>query len=695
MKKSLIIYFLLGLLFSANAQNQVADNDKVNASLLLRVKGYKEGRMVLRWNVDNTVVWPFLQQTGFWIDYAILDENNRHTTSDWVRLNPEPVRPWTEEKFRSALTGTDSDDDLLIAAQALYGSTEMEADENDLGSIIDADMAYQNIISFAMLASDRSPIAADAMGLRYEYKTDINSKYKYAYRIYPAGHYPLFEVDTAYYIYAGFLKDEVTAPNMVKATGRDGYIEISWPKDGVYNTYTFYNIERSADGKKFQRLNPEPLLYNLADTLQQNFTYSDSVANYTTWYYRVNGVDAFGDESYWSITTSAMASNQNAPPVAYLYAKLASGSEEVELKWDQEIIADRPLQGYVIRRGPERNQLDEAIHAEILPPDTRTFRDKPDYLVDGVYYQVIAIDTAGNYSMSNIPYVFAYDTIPPAPPTGFRGTIDSLGVAHLEWDRDYSDNVYAYRLFVANNPEHTFSPVNAALIEDVVFTDSLSSTISNRKIYYKLVALDGSNNHSEATEILTLTRPKLIASPAPVIGLFTVGDKRVTFEYSFFEDEEIMSALIYRRQVGETEWNQIASLPPNNTSYTDTTVNTGVRYQYMVRTKDVFDMLSGESFPVQVSVYNVSRVAPDLQVNTVSEQNSTSLQWVLPNEKIKYFIVYKDTGNGFTQYKSVPATETHFSEASSGRFRYGIKAVYEDNNIDSPLIEGKWIEANN
>ena len=692
----IIICSLLVSFLSVSAQNTPsADFDGINAALLLKAKGYKDGRMVLRWNVNNTAAWPFLQHTGVWIDYAILDENNQHTTSDWVRLIADPVKPWSPEKFKSSGIETSDDKYLLVAAQALYGSTEVTADENDMGSIIDADMAYQNIVTLAMIGADYSKEAADALGLRYEYALDINSRYKYAYRVYAAGYHPLFEVDTAYYIYPGHLKNEVDAPRMVNAQGRDGYIEVAWPKDGVYNTYTFYNVERSADGKTFHRLNREPLLYNLADTLQQNFTYADSVANYTTWYYRVNGVDAFGDESYWSPTVSASGSNQNAPPTAFLYAKLAPGSEEVELNWEQPVIAERPLKGFVVRRGRERHMLDEAAHADLLPPDARSFRDKPVDLVSGIYYQVIAVDTANNYSVSNVPFIFAYDTIPPAPPSGFKGTIDSLGVAHLSWERDYNDNVYAYRLFVANNPTHTFSPVNAALIEDTVFVDSLSATISNRKIYYKLVALDGHNNHSQATEILALTRPKLVASPAPVIGLFTVGDKRVTFDYSFYEDEEIVAMQVYRRQPDEQEWRQIASLPPANTNYTDTTVNTGVRYQYMLRTKDVFDMLSSESFPLQVSVYNLSRKAPELNLNTVLEENSASLQWILPGEKIKHFIVYKDTGEGFTQYKSVPANETHFSEAASGKVRYALKVVYEDNDIESPLLEGKWMEANN
>lgn len=681
---------------SAYAQNPVANNDQINAALLLKVKGYKEGRMVLRWNIDNSTAWPFLQQTGVWIDYAILDENNKHTTDDWVRLNPEPVKPWSPERFKNEGIETTTNNYLLVAAQALYGSTEVEADESNMETVIDADMAYQNIITLAMIGADRSPEAADVLGLRYEYPIDINSRYKYAYRVYAAGYHPLFEVDTAYYIYPGHLKDEIDAPRMVHAHGKDGYIEVAWPKDGVYNNYTFYNIERSADGKTFHRLNQEPLLYNLADTLQQNFTYADSVANYTTWYYRVNGVDAFGDESYWSPPVSAMGSNQNGPPSAYLFLKPVPGSDEVDLTWEQQITPGRPLKGFVVRRGRERNMLDEAAHDELLPPDTRSFRDKPDYLVKGVYYQVLAIDTANNYSMSNVSFIFAYDTIPPAPPTGLKGTIDSLGVARLSWDRDYNDNVYAYRLFVSNNPEHTFSPVNATLIEDTVFVDSLSSTISNRKIYYKLVALDGYDNHSEESEILTLTRPKLVASPAPVIGLFNIGDKRVTFDYSFFEDEEIVAMQIYRRQVGEQEWVQIASVPAANTNYTDTTVNTGTRYQYMLRTKDVFDMLSTESFPLQVSVYPVSKKAPDIQLSTLSDNNSASLQWAIPSEKVKYFIVYKDTGEGFMQYKSLPANTTNFSEPFTGKLRYGIKVVYENNEIDSPMLEGKWVvEMNN
>ena len=37
-------------------------------------KGYKD-KMVVRWSVDNTSVWPFLQQTGINIDMIELDDH--------------------------------------------------------------------------------------------------------------------------------------------------------------------------------------------------------------------------------------------------------------------------------------------------------------------------------------------------------------------------------------------------------------------------------------------------------------------------------------------------------------------------------------------------------------------------------------------------------------------------------------------
>ncbi|MCA5004535.1 fibronectin type III domain-containing protein [Sphingobacterium bovistauri] len=695
----LILYSMLICVHISLSQNVnktvVAKTDTIRKELVvgklsLQAKGYKD-KIALRWGLDNAAAWPFLQHIGVHIDLVEMDEKNNTLLTDWIRVTSEPIKPWSKDYFQQAGVMNAEDDNLLVAAQALYGQLGTgQVNTKDMNAVQEADIAYNNMFLLAMMAADFSPKAAQALGLYYSYSTPVNKNHKYAFRVYSAQQHDVIKIDTAYYIYAGFALDEIIAPAFVSAKGKDEIIEISWPKNNAYNKFTSYNIERSLDSIHFEKINANPVVFNLSDDTKTDFIYADSVSNYVKYYYRINGTDAFGDVSYYSEPRSAMAVNQLSPYSPSLTANLSVGKDKVELNWTQKVDPNRPLRGFIIRRGEDRNKLDQAIHSEILKPDSRSFVDVPKNLTKGYFYQVMAIDTSDNYVMSDIKYIFAFDTIPPKAPIGMKGLIDTLGRVTLTWENDRSDNVYAYRIFAANSPNNTFSPVTAALVRDTSFVDSISFNVSNRKIYYKIVALDGSNNHSEMSEVLVLDKPKVIASPAPVISDFQVLDKKVSITFAVLPDEETQKILIFRKVIqnnSNAAWQEIASLAPEARAYMDSTVNTGTRYLYMVRSKDVFNMFSDESVPLEVLVYHVSLVAPDLKFDYVkNKENGIKLKWNTPKEKVLFYILYKDTGNGMTEFKSLEATENLFEDDDKGVLRYGIKAMYENKDIDNEIV---------
>ncbi|MFC4141553.1 fibronectin type III domain-containing protein [Pedobacter mendelii] len=682
MKYFLILLSMLCFSKAAESQTKTTKpvDERIKSDLILKAKGYND-KIVLRWGINNSIAWPFLQQAGVWIDRAVLDENNKLTDQQWIRVNKTPVKPWSAAEFQKPGVLNMSDKYMMMAAQALYGNMGVSVkSDTDLDSIRLASMVYNNNFTMAMLAADLSPSAATAMGFRYEDPIKVKPKYKYTYRVYPAASHPAFSVDTAYYIYAGYLKDEVYAPRSVQARGKDQAIEIYWPKKDLYNNYTSYNIERSIDGKSFRRLNKLPLAYSKSDTTTKDFVFSDSVANYKKWFYRVNGIDAFGDTSYYCPTVSATAMNQDAPPAGHLTAQtVANGS--VILQWSQAEIKGRPLKGFVIRRGRNREVLDEAAHKEILPNGTTTFTDKPGKLEGGVYYQLISIDTAGNYAFSNIPFVFASDSIPPKAPLGLKGIVDRSGKVKVSWNLDYTDNVYAYRIFVSNNPTSTFSPVTADLVRDTTFTDSISFTLLNRKLYYKVVALDGNNNHSNFSEVLELIRPKKNPSPAPVISGFNVTKKAINFTFGFPPDDEIMGVQILRRLSGDTTWKPLAKLGKLATSYSDSTAVAGTNYEYGIQTIDVFQMSSLTSFPLSASARAVDhQSAVSALTAKQDDKKGIRLNWTLTGDKPVFYIVYKDGGKGLVQYKSADAATLFFvdNQTAVAGSKYGVQAVYPD-----------------
>lgn len=673
-----------------DSQSVVLVDDCVRGKLFLVAKGYPD-RIALRWGIDNAAIWPFIQHVGIHIDMAVLDEKNKTTQNDWQRITPTPVKPWTKEDFKKPGALRADDDNLLIAAQALYGQLGVGNSENkDMEAMQQADIAYNNLFTLAMMAADFSPKAAQALGIAYSHPMNVDKNHKYAFRIYAGETHPLFKADTAYYIYAGFAMDSKVAPSMVRVEGEDLQIKVSWPRKNVYNTFTTYNVERSTDSLNFVQVNKKPLVFDLSDSTKTDYVYADSVPNYIKYYYRVNGVDAFGDTSYYSEPRAAIATNLMSPYAPNLYGTLAISKDRVELNWTQQEKPDRPIKGYIIRRGQQRDKLDVAIHDEFLPANTKNYIDKPKDLSKGYFYQVLSVDTSNNYAMSNTVYVFAFDSIPPKAPLGLKGAVDSLGHVKLSWTRDFEDNVYAYRVFASNHPDNSFSPVSAGLVRDTLFLDTVSFKLSNRKVYYKIVALDGNNNHSEMSAMLELVKPKMIASPAPVIHNFQVSDNRVSFDFDVYPDPETKNMVVFRKSVGDnggSDWQQVALLSAMTRRYSDSTVVQGQRYQYLVRSKDVFDGLSEPSVPLEVYAYFVGKKPEDINFDIKkNDKDKLSLHWKKPKANVAYYILYKDNGSGMKQFTSLQASDNSYVEKASNVLRYGIKVVYQDKSIDSALI---------
>lgn len=676
-----LILVLLGLHQHIQAQDTSEPRDSIqetiDGKLYLKVKPYAD-KLVLRWGIDNSAAWLAIRETGVHIERVILDEHNQPLFSKgWERITSEPVKPWDESTFKAKGLSDTTNDALLLVGQTLFGGSSVQTDGiEDLPALEDASMEFENNFLLAFLGADMDTTAATALGVRYVDKSPVNNSYKYAYKIYPAQILPpVFQIDTAFFITHGKLKDEKYSPRYVQVKGEDEYVRIILPKDQLYNIYTSYYFERSEDGKNFVQLHKKPIIFNQLDS-SLTYIFIDSIPNYKAYYYRVRGKDAFGDFSEYSPIVSGMATNQTAPPVGQLFA--STNGIQVKLNWSQSTYRDRPIAGYIIRRGKQRSDLNEYLTEKLLPPTQTEFTDTPPSLTSGVFYQVLSVDTSGNYSGTNIQYVFAYDSIPPSVPTGLRAQVDSIGKVVLSWNMDYSDYIQGYRVFVSNVRNADFSPLNSDLVRDTVFVDSLDASVLNKEVYYRIVAVDGNNNHSDFSEILTVKRPKMVKDPAPVIGSYEVKSKMVQFSWDVPSNIDIKEIRILRKPQKDSTWMTIAYLPLESREYKDESVEESQVYEYAVATCDFEGRLSNISYPLSVFVYASNKPAPENLV--IKNKGETKmLTWNHPGKaKVSYYILYKDTGEGLEQFDSVEGNITEYILGKDTGQRYGIRAVYND-----------------
>ena len=681
MKKILIYIFsiilvVVGSVRMSMAQDNNTEDEYIKGKLMLKLKPYKD-KVVLRWAIDNSTAWMVLRSAGIKIDRIILDEKNNPIGRGWETITPVGVKPWNETVFKTVGLPDSTNDALMMVGEVLFGSSVLpNATVDNLGSIQDAGMEFDNKFLMAFMAADMDAKAADALGTRYEDMLVVNPNYKYAYKIYPAIELPpVFQIDTAFYITQGSLKDEKHGPVSLMGDGGDKVIHLTLPKNPFYNTYSSYYFERSIDGRNFKQIHDKPVAFNQIDSVS-SYLYRDSVDNYVTYYYRARGKDAFGDMSEYSNVASAMGVNTIAPPKGLLFSSL--NGEEVTLTWVQDRLENRPLAGFVVRRGKTAENLDEYLTDKLLPPTQLEFKDRPSDLLKGVYYQVVAMDTAGNYSGTNVQYVFAYDSIPPAAPLGLYGTVDSTGIARLSWKTDKVDNIQGYRVFTSHSLSSDFSPITSDLIRDTVFIDTLDRSVLNKRVFYKFVAVDGNNNHSPFSEVLMVERPKMVKTPAPVIQNYLVSKNAVSFNWAIPNASDHKAIKVLRRIASDTAWTTIADLAINIDSYEDKTVAESRQYDYAIATIDDKGRWSEISYPLSVFVYAND---PD-QVNEAKmkeKDGKVILSWKIPkNSNVKFFILYKDNGEGLEQFESVSGADREIVLEKEKSRKFGIRIVYDD-----------------
>jgi len=659
-------------------------NEKIAGNILLKVKAY-ENRIVLRWAINHSAVWLLVNDLGIKIDRIILDENNKPLSKTWETISQIPVKPLGKPSYQTLALKNQSNNSLLLGAEALFGNASIKAPGiKNQSELMDAGMEFENKYTMAMLAADMDTLTANALGQRYTDRLQVNEKYKYAYRLYLSTKAPnIFSVDTAFYMVPGSSKAEKPAPRNVQAKNKDKAIHILIPNDGVYNTFTSYNIERGTDGRHFSRINDKPLVFNRLDSSSM-FLFVDSVVNHKKYYYRVNGIDAFADTSYYAPTVSGMAQNFTAPPKGYLSAVVLNG-KKVKLNWIQEKYEQRPIAGFIIRKGAAMDALDKYITEKMLPASQNEFIDEKTNLVAGAYYQVLAVDTSGNYTGSNVQFVFAYDSIPPIPPIGLKATVDTTGIVKLQWNRDSNDNIQGYRIFTSNRKTASFSPISSDFVRDTLFTDTLDKSILNKEVYYRIVAVDGNNNHSAFSDIVTAIRPKLVKTPSPVIKDYSVSNGSVTLTWALPSARDRKSTKILRRLAQDTVWNTIADVPLRILSYKDSLLQESSNYEYAVVVIDENNKWSEISFPLQVFVYATDSAIPE-QFSVITRDNKTTLSWNKPKKgEVAYYVIYKDGGNGLTQLEATDGKFTEFTDTGPAA-KYGIKAVFKNNKTSAMVV---------
>lgn len=635
--------------------------------------------IVLRWAPGNASSWVLANKKGYILQRSEYrrDSNGKFTQIGMRHIN---IPVWSLNQWQEYFERAD-DSLALIAAELLYGSKQhFNLDSLSLDVIMKKYNEQKNNYLIALLIADFDPSVAKGLGLRF---TDHHfvKEHIYRYSVSLLTDSQELEKDTkSIFISGKGFDNSIIAPLLHLVPG-DRAIHLFWYSQ-VSNKYSGYLIYRSENGKDFMRLNKVPYVYGQSRKgALRSIEYVDSsLIDYHTYYYKVVGIDAFGDHSLPSDIVSGTPIDLTGPsaPVITGIKNIQQGTKII-LHWSKPVM-EPDIDGYIIGRSINIDGPFEPLHDALISVKDNEYTDEHPNVNNPNYYVVAAVDTAGNSGRSLVAYMNAEDHSPPAKPMGLMGSIDSSGRVAIHWNWNNEDDLAGYRIFFCNSMEDVFTPASADLLFDTLFSDSITLRTLTKSIYYKVIAYDRQNNYSEESDILVLHKPDLIAPVVGAVHGFYVNDSSVVIRWYPSMSSDVAHQIVYRRSGDSSEWKPIKQLPSNDSLLVDSHVVKGYHYSYCIEAMDSSGNTSGKSFPLDVYVYSDGKVPSIHGLTVIDEKGLANLSWNMPDAKVDYYILYVAINdNGLRLAGNIRGQVNQFTlKVIPGKYSFAIKAIYMD-----------------
>lgn len=642
---------------------------------------YTGQSVILRWAPDRAGGWHVGNQIGYFIERTEIGADSIYNPRDFKMMVEIPIKPWPLDDWEK-IAGEGKSKYAAIAAQSLYGEG-YRAD----GLLDNAD-EFQNRYSFALLAADFSPETAEALGLRWEDKS-VDKNKTYIYRIFLSKPYANYTVDTAYQVVHTSEIEELPAVSPFDVVENELQITFYWDRTLYEQYYSAYYIERSADGKKYERLTQEPYVNALSSDFTGNkdlIIYTDSVPqNYKPYYYRFIGLNPFGELSAPAKPVKAMARDRTppSPPTEIVATPLSATS--VRITWQKEPV-EKDMLGYIVSRSQDFEGTFTPLFSKPIKPGKKLeFIDKTAVAYGSNYYIVSALDTAGNISNSIISYAMMIDSIPPAQPTGLTGIVDSTGLVTLSWKLGPEKNIKGYNIFFANSKDYVFTTVNDFPVQDTIFYDTIQVKTLTEEIFYCINAVDVNFFRSEMSDTLMIKRPDLIPPTSVVFAEYKIDKEGIELNWINSSSTDVVENILYRKRENE-DFVELKKFPEAGavTTYKDLKVESDKLYTYSMVTVDDAGLRSDMAFPITLKMRykEPKKAVTELAINKNKEKNFIFLTWDFPATDVHKFMLYRAVeGKDFMSYKALDPDVNSYQDyfiKPGLQYEYTIKVQYKD-----------------
>ena len=635
-------YFIFFFIFCA--WNIQAQSDDIPLEIEAIV-GAHEGNVILRWAPSNERSWLNWSNSIITIHRRIIDPSESDQLQPAITLE-DSLKAWTVDDYQKYADNNSNEDSIvMLAGYLMHSPYETTQEEISMQNMVDRKEELSNRYSSALYAADVNSAAANALAWRFVDEGNIDSEAYYTISV----NWGNNERTTKTIKYSP-AKHTIPQPLLNRGKEKEEYVVLSWDQRFHKQHFTAYWIERSKDNKEYIRLNKVPFVHAFDKSLSNendDFIFSDSIPNYTPYYYRIIGISPFGIESSPSQPILLQARDKTPPPAPQSVYAIMKDADNMSISWQSGQSSD-DLAGYIVKKDYMYDG-EFSFQSALLPKNASEFIDSEVNYLSKNYYMVCAVDTANNEACSLPVYGFINDTIPPSVPKNLTGTVDSSGVVVLRWDHNKEIDLKGYHVYFANREDGVFSKITPTAHTYNAFTDTLNLNTLTEDIYYSITAEDIRSNVSYHTEKLKLAKPDTIPPGPGTFKSYKSNEKGIEILWSKSGSRDAVKQELWRKTNNEN--NMIWAGDMENNSFIDTTVTAGASYAYSLITYDDSN-LSSQS-PGSLIVKGSNQInTPIVSLDFNSENNRLSYS-VKTKGALDRVIVYRSQNGGpFITYKT-------------------------------------------
>lgn len=351
------------------------------------------------------------------------------------------------------------------------------------------------------------------------------------------------------------------APTGLSALGiSQGQIDLSWT-DNSDNEQGF-KIERSLDG-----INDwTQIIATGANTIAYSNT---GLTCNTTYYYRVRSYNAGGDSVYTDVASAATGLCLPAAPTSLTVTQRAQ--TQIDLGWMDN--ADNEI-GYILEQS--QNAVDW-IEAATLPLDSAAYARSGLTCGTTYYFRVRAYNDGGYSAYSNRVTTSTLSCVPLAP-GNLQAVPTSLSAISLSW-LDNSYNEEGFQIYRSPTGTSNWTQIAVVAMDSVSYQDT--DLICNTPYYYMMRSYNSYGNSAYTSVSSAVTYPCLPASPSNLraTDITTVSIRLDWDDHSLNEE----GFRVERSLTGVSAWQEIASLMPDVTTFSDGDLTCDTIYYYRVQ----------------------------------------------------------------------------------------------------------------